>query len=147
MGAGMGEQKASIIAIVDDLESIRLALRSLLRSVGFTAEAFPSAEDFLHSDHLGHTACLILDLQIPGMSGLELQQHLAAARCRIPIIFITADCDETAEARALEAGAIDFLQKPFREDALLHAVRVALQELPWRVRQRSSRSDHSLSRR
>jgi FixJ family two-component response regulator len=119
-------RQGSIIAIVDDLQSIREALRILLRSVGFTAEAFASAEDFLHSNHLQHTACLILDLQMPGMSGLELQQLLAAAKCRIPIIFITAKNDEESRTRAFQAGAFEFLPKPFREDALLHAVRMAL---------------------
>ena len=122
----MGEQKASIISIVDDDESNREALRSLLRSVGFTAEAFASAEDFLQSNHLDHTACLILDVQMPGMTGLELQQRLAAAKSRIPIIFITAQEDEAARARAIQAGAVGFLQKPFRDEALLHSVQVAL---------------------
>ncbi len=119
-------RKGSIIAIVDDLESVREALGTLLRSVGYTAEVFPSAEDFLNSDHLRHTACLILDLQMPGMTGLDLHQRLVAAQVEIPIIFVTADGDEAARARALQAGAIGFLQKPFRDDALLHAVRMAL---------------------
>ncbi len=119
-------RQASIIAIVDDDESNREALRSLLKSVGFTAEAFASAEDFLHSDHLHHTGCLILDLGLPGMDGLELQQHLAAAGSRIPIIFVTAQDDEAARARAIQTGAVGFLQKPFRDEALLHAVQVAL---------------------
>lgn len=119
-------REASIIAIVDDVESIRKALRSLLRSVGFTAEAFASAEEFLHSNDLQHTACLILDLQMPGMTGLELQQHLAAARSRIPIIFITAQDDDAARALAIQAGAVGFLRKPFPQDALVHEVRMAL---------------------
>ncbi len=118
--------QASIIAIVDDDESNREALRSLLRSVGFAAEAFASAEDFLNSDHLHHAGCLILDLGLPGMDGLELQQHLAAAGSRIPIIFVTAQDDEAARARAIQTGAVGFLQKPFRDEALLHAVQVAL---------------------
>lgn len=126
MGVGMNMRDASMIAIVDDDESNREALRSLLRSVGFTAEAFPSAEDFLQSDHLQHTGCLILDLGLPGMDGLKLQQHLAAAKSRIPIIFITAQDDEAARARAIQAGAVGFLQKPFRDEALLHAVQAAL---------------------
>jgi FixJ family two-component response regulator len=122
----VGVRDAWIISIVDDDESNREALRSLLRSVGFTAEAFASAEGFLNSDHLHHTGCLILDLGLPGMTGLELQQHLAAAKHRIPIIFITAYDDEAARARAFQAGAVGFLQKPFRDEALLHAVQVAL---------------------
>ena len=126
MRTGVGVRDAWIISIVDDDESNREALRSLLRSVGFTAEAFASAEGFLNSDHLHHTGCLILDLGLPGMTGLELQQHLAAAKHRIPIIFITAYDDEAARARAFQAGAVGFLQKPFRDEALLHAVQVAL---------------------
>ena len=122
----MGVRGASIISIVDDDESNREAVSTLLKSAGFTVEAFASAEDFLNSTHRHHTACLILDLRMPGMNGLELQQRLAAARSRIPIIFVTADADEAARARALQAGAIDFLPKPFREEALLQAVRMAL---------------------
>jgi len=122
----VGVRGASIISIVDDDESNREAVSTLLKSAGFTVEAFASAEDFLNSTHRHHTGCLILDLRMPGMNGLELQQRLAAARSRIPIIFVTADADEAARARALQAGAIDFLPKPFREEALLQAVRMAL---------------------
>jgi FixJ family two-component response regulator len=126
MRTGVGVRGASIISIVDDDESNREAVSTLLKSAGFTVEAFASAEDFLNSTHRHHTGCLILDLRMPGMNGLELQQRLAAARSRIPIIFVTADADEAARARALQAGAIDFLPKPFREEALLQAVRMAL---------------------
>jgi len=128
MGAGVGVREASIVSIVDDDESIRDAEGSLLRSAGFTVEAFASAEDFLNSTHRHHTACLVLDLRMPGMNGLELQQRLAAARSQIPIIFVSADADEEARARAFQAGAIDFLEKPFREEALLQAVQVALRD-------------------
>lgn len=122
----MGVRGPSIISIVDDDASNREAVSTLLRSAGFTVEAFASAEDFLASAHLHQTRCLILDLQMPGMNGLELQQLLAAAKYRIPIIFITAQSDEESRTRAFQAGAFDFLPKPFREEALRHAVRVAL---------------------
>lgn len=120
--------EAPLISIVDDDESIRDAEGNLLRSAGFTVEAFASAEDFLSSTHRYHTACLVIDLRMPGMNGLELQQRLAAARSRIPIIFVTADADESARVQAFQAGAFDFLEKPFREEALLYAVQAALRE-------------------
>jgi len=128
MGAGVDVREASIISIVDDDASNREAVSTLLRSAGFTAETFASAEDFLASGHLHQTRCLILDLRMPGMNGLELQQLLAAAKYQIPIIFITAQNDEAVRTRALQAGAIGFLPKPFREEALLIAVRVALRD-------------------
>jgi FixJ family two-component response regulator len=120
------EPENFLIAIVDDDESIREAVTSLLKSVGFRAEAFTSAHEFSNSDERHRTACLILDVRMPGMSGLELQSQLAAANCRIPIIFISAHDHEEAQARAFEAGAIDFLHKPFSEEALLNGVRSAL---------------------
>jgi FixJ family two-component response regulator len=126
MRTGVGVRGASIISIVDDDESNREAVSTLLKSAGFTVETFASAEDFLNSTHRHHTGCLILDLRMPGMNGLDLQQRLAAARSRIPIIFVTADADEAARTQAFQAGAIDFLPKPFREEALLQAVQVAL---------------------
>ena len=114
------------VSIVDDDESVREALKSLLRSVGFGAEVFASAEEFLKSDRLKNTACLILDVRMPGMSGLELQEQLAAAHHKIPIIFITAHVsDREARNRALQAGAVDFLSKPFREEVLLKDVYAA----------------------
>jgi FixJ family two-component response regulator len=116
----------SLIAIVDDDEAVREALQSLLKSMGLRAEGFASAEEFLQSAHLPGTTCLILDVRMPGMGGLELQRQLAAAECRIPIIFITAHGDEDTRARALQAGAVDFLAKPFSEEALLTAVHLAL---------------------
>jgi FixJ family two-component response regulator len=116
----------SIISIVDDDQSVRQSLASLLRSVGFAVRAFGSAEDFLKAGQPGATGCLLLDLRMPGMSGLELQQQLAAAGVRVPIVFLTAHGDEEARARALRAGAVAFLTKPFSENALLDAVRVAL---------------------
>ncbi len=115
-----------VIAIVDDDESVREAVESLLKSVGFRTEAFASAEEFLHSGHHQETRCLILDLRMPGMSGLELQRRLVAAGSSISIIFITAHGDEEARAQALGAGAVAFLRKPFSEEALLRALQAAL---------------------
>jgi FixJ family two-component response regulator len=115
-----------VISIVDDDESVREAIESLMKSVGYIAKVFSSAGEFLKSEYLNDTACLILDLQMPGISGLELQSRLAASRCRVPIIFISAHSDAEARARALEAGAIGFLQKPFSEDALLDAIKSSL---------------------
>ena len=115
------------VSVVDDDESVREAIKSLLRSVGLSAEVFASAEDFLNSGDLGDTACLILDVRMPGMGGLELQQQLASDNQQIPIIFITAHASDTeARARAFQLGALDFLFKPFSEEALLSDVYAAL---------------------
>ena len=114
------------ISIVDDDESVREALKSLLKSVGFMAVAFASAEEFLNSGHLPGTDCLILDVRMPGMSGVELQDFLTASDEGVPIVFISAHADEEARARALESGAIDFLQKPFSDEALLSAIDAAI---------------------
>ena len=123
----MGVPGSTIISIVDDDESVRDAIKSLLKSIGFRVEVFASAEDLLHAGQLHHTACLILDMRMPGMSGLELQRHLAAAQWRIPIIFITAHDEEEVRARALKAGMAACLHKPFSEAALLEAIRSALE--------------------
>jgi FixJ family two-component response regulator len=117
---------APLISIVDDDDSLRNSLNNLIRSVGFGVQGFSSAEAFLNSNQLQDTACLILDVRMPGMSGLELQRQLVATNRGIPIIFITSHGDEDARTRALEAGAVDFLYKPFREDALLNAIHTAL---------------------
>ena len=117
---------APLISIVDDDDSFRNSLNNLIRSVGFRAQGFSSAEAFLNSNQLHDTACLILDVRMPGMSGLELQRQLVATNCRIPIVFITSHGDDDARARALEAGAVDFLYKPFREETLLKAIDSAL---------------------
>jgi FixJ family two-component response regulator len=115
-----------LITVVDDDEAIREALQSLLRSVGLRAEMFASAEDFWHAGQLQGTDCLIVDMRMPRMSGLELQQRLAAAHCPIPLIFITAHGDAKTRARALRAGAVAFLDKPFSDEVLLRAVQAAL---------------------
>ena len=116
----------SLISVVDDDTSVRESLQCLIRSFGFVVEAFASAEEFLNSDHLPKTRCLILDMRMPGMNGLELQRRLAASHCEVPVIFITAHGDEAARSRALKNGAVDYLLKPFHEEALLHAIRAAL---------------------
>ena len=116
----------SVISVVDDDASMRESLTSLLRSHGFAVRTFASAEEFLQSGQAPATRCLLLDVRMPGMSGLELQERLGGERRRTPIIFLTAHGDEQARARALEAGAVDFLSKPFSEGALLEAVRAAL---------------------
>jgi FixJ family two-component response regulator len=115
-----------LIAIVDDDDALRTSLDDLIRSVGFRTQDFSSAEAFLRSNQVQDTACLILDVRMPGMSGLELQSQMVAANWSIPIIFITAHADDDARARALAAGAVDFLYKPFYEEALLTAIDAAL---------------------
>jgi len=115
-----------LISIVDDDDSLRNSLDNLLRSVGFRAQGFASAEAFLSSNQAHDTSCLILDVRMPGMNGLELQRQMVAANWRIPIIFVTSHADDDARARALEAGAVDFLSKPFREEDLLNAINAAL---------------------
>jgi len=115
------------VAIVDDDESVRAALLGLMKEVGLSAKAFASAEEFLDSGHQHQIACLITDIRMPGMSGLELQAKLNAENCRIPTIFITAHGDARMRMQALRSGAVEFLAKPFDDDALLESVRVALE--------------------
>ena len=115
-----------LISIVDDDDFLRNSLDNLIRSVGFRVQGFSSAEAFLNSDQVRDTACLILDVRMPGMSGLQLQRQIVAANWRIPIIFITSYADGDARAKALEAGAVDYLYKPFREEDLINAIDVAL---------------------
>jgi FixJ family two-component response regulator len=114
------------VAIVDDDGSMRSALQGLMKAVGLSARAFESAEDFLRSGHQQETACLIADIRMPGMSGLELQARLNAEHCRIPTIFITAHGDEEMRLQALRAGAVEFLPKPFDDEVLVESVRAAL---------------------
>jgi FixJ family two-component response regulator len=116
-----------IIAIVDDDESVRVALKGMMKSVGLEARDFASAEDFLNSGLLHQTACLIADIRMPGMSGLDLQNKLNSEQCRIPTIFITAHGDAKMRLQALRAGAVEFLAKPFDDEVLLENVRAALE--------------------
>lgn len=115
-----------LVAIVDDDESVREALPDVLRAFGFAAEAFSSAEEFLASGAAGRTKCLLLDIQMPGMSGPELQRELIQRRSTIPIVFITAVGSAAVRRRLLADGAVDCLLKPFGETVLLDAVNAAL---------------------
>jgi FixJ family two-component response regulator len=123
--AGRGKEK--MVAIVDDDELMRGALQGMLKSVGFQSQAFASAEEFLESGLQQHTGCLIADIRMPGMTGLELQARLNAEGCRIPTIFITAHGDTKMRMQALRAGAVEFLAKPFDDEVLLESVRAALE--------------------
>lgn len=115
-----------LVSVVDDDESVRESLPDLLREFGFAAHAFSSAEAFLASDSVGETRCLILDIAMPGMTGLDLQRELKIRAHKIPIIFITAQKDEAVRARAFEQGAAEFLLKPFSDTALFAALNTAL---------------------
>ena len=121
------QEKTRLVAIVDDDDSMRSALKGLLQSAEFSSQSFASAEEFLQSGQQHQIACLIADIRMPGMSGLELQAQLNAERCRIPIIFITAHGDEKMRMQALRAGAVEFMAKPFDDGALLESVRAALE--------------------
>jgi FixJ family two-component response regulator len=122
-----GERNSSFVAIVDDDELMRGALQGLLKEAGFSARAFASAEEFLNSDDRRHAACLIADIRMPGMSGLDLQARLNAEQVRIPTIFITAHGDARMRMQALRSGAVEFLAKPFDDEVLLESVRAALE--------------------
>lgn len=115
-----------LISVVDDDESVRRTTRFLIESFGFRAAAFGSAEDFLESGQQHNTSCLILDVQMPKMNGLQLQSELAAGGWNIPIIFITAYDDRDSRSQAMEAGAVAILAKPFSDEQLLQTVRFAL---------------------
>ena len=119
---------SGLISIVDDDESIRRTTTLLIESFGFRATAFESAESFLKSGQQHNTSCLILDVQMPNMNGLQLQSELAAAGCGIPIIFITAYDDKESRGRAMQAGAVAFLGKPFSDEHLLQTIRSALRQ-------------------
>jgi FixJ family two-component response regulator len=123
-------QDALVISIVDDDESVRAAVGSLIKSLGFVARTFASAEEFLSSPHVDETACLISDVQMPGISGVELQSRLAADNYRTPIIFISAFGNESVAQRALKAGATAFLQKPFDGKTLMKCLEKALNSSP-----------------
>jgi FixJ family two-component response regulator len=119
--------KVPVVSVIDDDESVRIATASLVRSLRWRVRTFASAEDFLASLQAADTSCIIADVQMPGMSGLELQRLLQAQGHRTPIIFITAFPDERTERRALAAGAAGFLVKPFDGQALVQCLRTALQ--------------------
>jgi FixJ family two-component response regulator len=126
-GAVTAKVPSRHISIVDDDESIREALKGLMRSARFHAEAFASAEEFLASERLHDTACLILDVNLPGMSGFELQSHLNVQKRGIPLIFITAHADDASRQRALKSGAVEFLNKPVRRETLFRAIQSAIE--------------------
>ena len=115
-----------LMAIVDDDDALRNSLADLLQSVGFRVQGFASAEAFLQAPHAPEAACLLLDVRLPGMNGLELQRQLGVTHGRLPIIFVTAYADDDVRARALAAGAVAVLSKPCREEDLLHAIEAAL---------------------
>ena len=122
----MKTQADALVFVIDDDESIREALHSLIRSVGLRVETYPSAHEFLQSDRPDVPACLILDVRMPGLSGLDLQRDLTEANIHIPIIFITGHGDIPMSVRAMKAGAVEFLTKPFRDQDLLDAIQQAL---------------------
>jgi FixJ family two-component response regulator len=119
--------KDLLVSIVDDDESVRESLPDMLKELGFAVRAFPSAEEFLASDCVDQTRCLILDIAMPGMSGPDLQRELGLGHQTIPIVFITAQADEAVRRRLIENGAVECLFKPFSEAGLLAAVNAALQ--------------------
>ena len=116
----------AIVFVIDDDESIRESLKSLIRSVGLRVATFASAQEFLQSERPNLAACLILDVRMPGLSGLDLQRELTEANIHLPIIFITAHGDIPMSVRAMKAGAVEFLTKPFRDQDLLDAIQQAL---------------------
>jgi FixJ family two-component response regulator len=121
------ERKDKMVAVIEDDESYRVAVQRLLKCAGFSVQSFASAEDFLSSGRQHKTGCLITDIRMPGMSGLDLQARLNADRCPIPTIFITAHGDEEMRLQAMRGGAVKFMLKPFDGAILLESVRVALE--------------------
>ena len=128
MSANVKRSEKTLICVVDDDFLMRQSTTRLVRSFKFNVKALASAEEFLNSDYPAETACLILDVSLPGMSGLELQRQLAVSNSDVPIIFITAHEDADQRRQALEAGAVAFLYKPFYDDALLNAIDTALKD-------------------
>jgi FixJ family two-component response regulator len=127
-----------VVFVIDDDASVRTAISSLIRSVGLQAEVFPSVSEFLAHKRSSATSCLILDIRLPGVSGLEFQSELAKANAQIPIIFITGHGDIPMTVKAMKAGAVEFLTKPFRDQDLLDAIQVALERA--RVREEKERA-------
>lgn len=122
----MDEHNGHLVSVVDDDASLRRSVRNLLTSMGFRVETFVSAEAFLESIHRDKTGCLVLDLRMEGMDGLELLRHLTVAGTPIPTVILTAHGDEELRDRALQGGAVAFLAKPFHADVLLDAVKTAM---------------------
>ena len=120
------QSTGQLVVIVDDDQSVQSALKDLMESAGLSAGRFGSAEEFLASGQLNQTGCLVLDIRMPGMSGLELQAKLKTEGSQIPIIFITARADTKTKTQAMKAGALEFLSKPFDDEVLLESVRAAL---------------------
>jgi len=121
---------APVISIVDDDESVRVAINRLVRSLGFIGHTFASAEEFLRSPHLGACACVIADIQMPGMSGIELQSVMLSRGDKTPVLFITAFPDARVEAQVMEAGAVCLLSKPFEGMHLIECIETALRKRP-----------------
>jgi len=125
---GKGATERPLLSVVDDDEMLRESLPDLLQECGFAARAFSSGQEFLSSDYVNQTRCLILDVAMPGMSGVDLQEELKRRGQVIPIIFISGQKDEDVRKQALKKGAVKFLNKPFSDSDLLDAVNVALDE-------------------
>jgi FixJ family two-component response regulator len=121
------EKKTKMVAVVEDDDSYRVAVQRLLKSAGFSVQSFATAEDFLRSGRQLETGCLITDIRVPGMSGLDLQARLNADHCLIPTIFITAHGDEDMRLQAMRGGAVKFMVKPFDGEILLESVRAAFE--------------------
>jgi len=139
------QDERAIVFVVDDDESVRESLESLIRSAGLRVSAFPSAQEFLATPRDDVTSCLVLDLRLPGQSGLELQQRMTELNIQIPIVFITGHGDIPTSVRAIKAGAVEFLTKPFRDRDLLDAIHQAI-ERHETVRQRQAESADMLQR-
>jgi len=130
-------ETAPVVSVVDDDPSVRRAIKRLISSVGLHVQVFPSGQELLKSKNLGEPGCLILDIRLPGISGLDFQKNLAESDIHLPVIFITAHGDITMAVRAMKGGAIEFLTKPFRDQDLLDAIQVALEKDRARRRQKA----------
>ena len=138
-------ETAPVVFVVDDEPAVRISLKRLLRSMGMEARTYASAQEFLHSERPDAPACLVLDVRLPGLSGLDLQQELAAASVDLPIIFVTGHGDIPMSVRAMKAGAVEFLTKPFREQDLLEAIQRGIERN--RITRQQSAELRTLQRR
>jgi FixJ family two-component response regulator len=143
VGGAKTNEIRPIIYVIDDEITVGIALQRLLSSVGFAVQTFTSAQEFLNAELQDASGCLVLDVRMPGMSGLEVQQRLAAAGICLPVIFLTGHADIQMTVRAMKAGAVEFLTKPFHEQELLDAIQAALQR--HRI-ERKNRAEHSALR-